>query len=56
MRLEQRYLTQGNQVGDMGRDMIYQGWNSDTESVEDSVSDVMGMGESGSRVGLKVWS
>ena len=26
---------------DMGRDMICQGWNSDTESMEDSLSDIV---------------
>ena len=56
MRLEWRYLIWGKWVGDTGRDVIRTGQNSDTESVEDGISDMMGMGENGSRVGPEVQS
>ena len=36
--------------------MICQGWNSDTEAMENGVSNVMEMGGSGSRVGPEVQS
>ena len=44
MRLEWNYLIWGDQVRDMGRVVIRQGWNSDTESVKDGVSNMMAMG------------
>ena len=52
MRLGWRYLIWGKCVGDMGRDVIRRGRNSNTESMEDGVSDVMGMGENGSGVDM----
>ena len=45
-----------NRDGDIGRDVIHQGQNSDTESVKSGISIMMGNGQSGSRVGPKVWS
>ena len=46
----------GNRDRDTGRGVICQGQNSDTESVENGVSNVMEMEESGSGVGLEVQS
>ena len=46
MRPEREYLIWGKPVGDAGKGVIRGGWNSASESVGDSVSDVMGMGAS----------
>ena len=45
-----------NRDGDMGRDIIRQGWNSNMVSVETGISDMTELEESRSGVGLEVQS
>ena len=45
-----------NRDGDMVRVMTYRRWNSDTESIENGISNMMELGGNGPGVRPEIWN